>query len=272
VPQQALWILNGPLVLRQAAKLAAHPELKALPDDRARITWLYQRIYQRAPVEGEVAMILAWLGGRDPADYQPRLAGVWEIRHAPDTGGPLTEVLPFPLFADGVWKTGPDPATAPIRWLHAGATGGHVAAGHALVLRWRALGAGEARMAGTIRRTQQGGAALAWTLAPAHSESQAGSPLAPDGSASLEGPWISVKAGDTLDFILRAPHGDSFGGVGWDLHIEGRETPTAPVAEISNLRSQFPTGNGPPSLPPPADPWADLVQMLWAANEFHFID
>jgi hypothetical protein len=81
-----------------------------------------------------------------------------------------------------------------------------------------------------------------------------------------------VKPGDPLDFILRAPNGESFGGVAWDLRVEGRETPTATPAEIGNLRTQFPTSDTPPPLPPAADPWADLIQMLWAANEFHFID
>jgi hypothetical protein len=272
VPQQALWILNGPLILRQAAKLAANPDLKALPDDRARINWLYERLYQRAPSDAETTLIVAWLGHREPADYQPRLAGVWEIRHAPDTGGPLAEVAPFPLFADGVWKTGPDPATAPIRWLHAGPTAGHAAAGQALVLRWRALGTGEARLVGSVRRTQQGGADLVWNLASPRGESNTGSALVPAGNAGIDGPWIAVKPGDPLDFILRAPNGESFGGVAWDLRVEGRETPTATPAEIGNLRTQFPTSDTPPPSPTAADPWADLIQMLWAANEFHFID
>jgi hypothetical protein len=200
------------------------------------------------------------------------LAGAWEIRHAPDTGGPLAEVAPFPLFADGVWKTGPDPATAPIRWLHAGPTAGHAAAGQALVLRWRALGTGEARLVGSVRRTQQGGADLVWNLASPRGESNTGSALVPAGNAGIDGPWIAVKPGDPLDFILRAPNGESFGGVAWDLRVEGRETPTATPAEIGNLRTQFPTSDTPPPSPTAADPWADLIQMLWAANEFHFID
>ena len=188
------------------------------------------------------------------------------------SGGPLGDVSPFPLFADGVWKTGPDPATAPIRWLHAGPGGGHAATGHALVLRWRALGAGEARLVGTIRRTQQGGADLVWNLASPHGETNTGSSLAPAGSATIDGPWLAVKPGDALDFILRAPNGDSFGGVSWDLRVEGRESPTGTVSEVGNLRTQFPTSDSHPPLPPAANPLADLIQALWAANEFHFID
>jgi hypothetical protein len=44
------------------------------------------------------------------------------------------------------------------------------------------------------------------------------------------------------------------------------------VAEVGDFTRQFPTSNDPVPGAVAADPWADLVQMLWASNEFHFID
>ncbi|MES2658748.1 MAG: DUF1549 and DUF1553 domain-containing protein [Verrucomicrobiota bacterium] len=272
VPQQALYFLNGPLAVQQAAKVAADPELRELPDDKAKLQWIYQRIYQREPSADETRDALAWLGKVDPADYQPKLTGLWEIRHAPDTGGLPGEALPFPLFGDGVWKTGPDPATSPIRWLNAGATGGHPAAGHDLILRWRALGAGQVRMIGDIRRTGQGGATLAWNLAESGSNSFVNHPLPPDSSSNIEGEWTNVAAGDTVDFVLRAPDGDASGSVGWNLRVMGRETAADEPEEIGTLRDQFPTSDSPPPVIAAGDPWADLIQMLWASNEFNFIE
>ncbi|GAA5132064.1 DUF1549 domain-containing protein [Luteolibacter yonseiensis] len=272
VPQQALYFLNGPLVLRQAAKLAADPEFHALGDDAAKLNWLFERIYQRAPTADESRDALEWLHHVNPADYQPRLSGVWEIRHAPDTGGLPGEAQAFPIFSDGTWKTGPDAATAPIRWLNAGAGGGHPAAGHDLILRWRALGAGEVRMTGTIKRTGKGGATLAWNLAKSGSSEFISHPLAPDSEAAIEGEWAGVAAGDTVDFVLRAPEGDTVGSVGWNLRVMGREKPDGKPVEVGNLKKQFPTTDAPPAMPGAADPWADLIQMLWASNEFHFID
>ncbi len=268
VPQQALYFLNGPLILRQAAKLAEDPVFRNLFDDSARLRWIYQRIYQRDPSAEESRDALDWLAQADPAAYQPRLVGTWEIRHAPDTGGPLGELSAFPIHSDGVWKTGPHLATAPIRWLHAGAKSGHAAAGHALVLRWRSFGSGKVRMVGKIERTQEGGPALSWRV----SNSQQNHSLDPDGNAKIDGEWADVSAGDTLDFILRAPDGDSFGGVSWNLRILGRETPEEPIIEVGSLHKQFPDNHTPPSPPRAADPWADLIQMLWASNEFQFID
>lgn len=272
VPQQALWFLNGPLVMRQAEKLLSDPAFTHLTENTSRINWIYQKIHNRPPSADEANLIHDWLQNLNPDDYQPRLGGHWEVRHAVDHGGDLTDLLPFPVFSNGVWKTGPDPATAPIRWLHAGATDGHAAAGHALVLRWRATGSGKARMIGNIRRTQKGGSELMWNLAATQGAIQPHTPLAADAKARVQGPWINVKSGDTLDFILRAPKGDDFAGVAWNLRIEGCESADDKPEEISDLNRSFPTTDAPPPAPRAASPWADLVQMLWASNEFHFID
>jgi hypothetical protein len=272
VPQQALWFLNGPLVLRQAAALANHPELAMLNDTGARLEWIYQRILQRAPTPGEHEFIARWLGAIDPADYQPRLAGFWEIRHAPVLDGIAGDPRPFPLFADGVWKTGPDIATASIRWLHAGRDGGHAAAGHALILRWRAHGAGEARLVGTIRRTQRGGNALEWMIDGPGGALAGPSPLSADSSGIIDGPWVNMRAGDTLALHVTAPHGDHFGSISWDLRIDARDAANESPATISDIRESFPTTETAPSAPAHGDPWADVIQALWASNEFAFID
>jgi len=49
VPQQALFLMNSPLVVEQARHLAASPEFQACADDAAKIRFLYERIYQRPP-------------------------------------------------------------------------------------------------------------------------------------------------------------------------------------------------------------------------------
>ncbi|WP_367871520.1 DUF1549 and DUF1553 domain-containing protein [Luteolibacter sp. Populi] len=271
VPQQALYFLNGPLVLRQAAQLTASAEFRALPDDKTRVAWVYNKLFRRAPAADESASAVDFITSASPADYAPRLGGYWEVRHGPETGGPTEDLATFPLFADKVWKTGPDPATAPIRWLNVGAGGGHVSNGHVMVLRWRANGVGQVRMAGHLARGQKGGDTLAWRI-DGQGKELAGAGFPAESSTDIAGTWIDVKAGDTMDLVLRAPHGDSCGNIAWNLRIDGRESPSAPAEEIGNFNEQFPKSNDPAPGTTPADPWADLVQMLWASNEFHFVD
>ena len=271
VPQQALYFLNGPLVLRQAARLTGDPAFKGLPDDRARIHWIHRKLFRRAASDDELRLAQDWIGRVDPADYAPRPGGYWEVRHAPDEGKPSAEPSPFPIFADKVWKISPDPSTSPIRWLKVGAGGGHASARHAMVLRWRSQGAGQVRMSGRLTRGQKGGDVLAWRI-DGKGAPLAEARLAPEASVDIAGPWIDVRPGDTMDFVLRAPDGDACGYVDWTLRIEGRESESGPVTEVGDFTRQFPTSNDPVPGAAPADPWADLVQMLWASNEFHFID
>jgi hypothetical protein len=271
VPQQALYFLNGPLVLRQASRLTSDAAFKGLDDDRARVNTIYHKLFRRDATMEESAVALEWIATANPSDYAPRLGGHWEVRHGPETGAPTKDLATFPIFADKVWKTGPDPATAPIRWLNVGAGGGHVSSNHVMVLRWRANGSGQVRMTGHLKRTQRGGNTLAWRI-DGKGEPLAGASLAPESETDIAGTWIDVKAADTMDLVLRAPEGDSCGGIAWNLRIEGRESPDAPVEEVGDFTRQFPTSNEPAPGATPADPWADLVQMLWASNEFHFID
>jgi hypothetical protein len=271
VPQQALYFLNGTLVIRQAEKLAGDAVFKALPDDQAKIRWIYQKLFRRMPTPEEASAVTEWLASLDTADYAPKLGGYWEVRHAPDTGAPSGDLIPFPMFADDVWKTAADVSQAPIRWLNVGAGGGHASARHTMVLRWRATGAGQVKMTGHLKRTQQGGDILAWRI-DGKGKPLAEAKLSPEASMDIAGTWTDVNPGDTMDFVLRAPDGDSCGNVNWTLRIEGREGESRPVTEVGNFTRQFPKSNDPVPGAQPATPWADLVQMLWASNEFHFVD
>jgi hypothetical protein len=56
VPQQALFFMNSPIVIEQAKRLVAQSQFKNCKDDKARIEFLYDRIYQRLPHSEEIAL------------------------------------------------------------------------------------------------------------------------------------------------------------------------------------------------------------------------
>jgi Protein of unknown function (DUF1553)/Protein of unknown function (DUF1549)/Planctomycete cytochrome C len=56
VPQQALFLMNSPMVIEQARRLVTRPEFGRLDTDDQRIQYLYERIYQRDPAPGELAL------------------------------------------------------------------------------------------------------------------------------------------------------------------------------------------------------------------------
>ena len=61
VPTQALYLMNSPLVIEQARKLAASPELTGLGDDTQRVRWLYRRLFQRDPTPQDVQDALGFV-------------------------------------------------------------------------------------------------------------------------------------------------------------------------------------------------------------------
>jgi hypothetical protein len=272
VPQQALFFLNSPLMVRQAAKLAGDPALAALHDPGARARWIYTRVLQRQPSAAELKLVTGWVAAADPADYQPRLTGNWEILHGEDNNGVAGELRPFPVFADGVWKTGKELASAPVPFLHGGPQSAHPAPAKVLVARWRALAAGEVQLVGELSRPAKQGKPLAWEIRAADGALLQAGTLGAPASATIAHPWVRVKAGEVVDFVLRAPAGANNGSVGWNLRILGREDPRAEPVVVGHLRDEFPTPDSKPNIATPGDPWADLIQLLWASNEFNYID
>ncbi len=63
VPQQALFLMNSPMVMETARKLAAKPGFAGLKSDEQRVTALYLAIYQRWPTPDEVALGLRYVAG-----------------------------------------------------------------------------------------------------------------------------------------------------------------------------------------------------------------
>jgi len=84
VPQQALFFMNSPLVMKQATRLVGLPEFKSCKDDAARIQFLCERIYQRQPAPAETALGLEFLAETPAA----KLASIESdgVRPVADTG------------------------------------------------------------------------------------------------------------------------------------------------------------------------------------------
>ncbi len=72
VPQQALFLMNSPLVIEQARKLVENAAFESLPTDEARIRQLYNRIYQREPTVTELKLGQAFIAASPaPEPLQP---------------------------------------------------------------------------------------------------------------------------------------------------------------------------------------------------------
>ena len=73
VPQQALYLMNSPIVIELAKRLVARPEFVDSADDTGRLDYLYERIYQRPPDPEETALGLEFVN-QTPLRDDPGLA------------------------------------------------------------------------------------------------------------------------------------------------------------------------------------------------------
>ncbi len=63
VPQQALWLMNGPFLGEQAERLLARPDVAELDDPPARIERLYRILFGRSPADAEIDAARRFLRG-----------------------------------------------------------------------------------------------------------------------------------------------------------------------------------------------------------------
>lgn len=60
-PQQALFMMNSPFMIEQAQHLAKRQEMRDLPDDTARVRFVYRKVLGRTPAAEEIALALRFL-------------------------------------------------------------------------------------------------------------------------------------------------------------------------------------------------------------------
>jgi mono/diheme cytochrome c family protein len=91
VPQQALYLMNSPLVVEQARHLVERPDVKACRTDEDRIRRLYAILYQRPPRPEELQLGLEFVA--DAATPEDRPTPARPVAAAP--GGRPDKVIPF---------------------------------------------------------------------------------------------------------------------------------------------------------------------------------
>jgi hypothetical protein len=72
VPQQALFMMNGPFVVEQVKNLLARPEVAGKTSPEAKLRELYRLVYQRAPSAAELELAKDYLA-KALAEEEPNL-------------------------------------------------------------------------------------------------------------------------------------------------------------------------------------------------------
>ena len=117
VPQQALFLMNNPLVIEQARRIVERKDFTKLEDDERRVEYLYSLLYQRLPSPQEIQLGLAFFEEAPakttalPAAPAPVVAQTPAVKVAAAKGK-----LPLPQAAP---RFTPRPLTAWAEYAHA---------------------------------------------------------------------------------------------------------------------------------------------------------
>ena len=277
VPQQALFLLNGPFTIEQARALAARAG-DGPPAERVRA--LYRAAFAREPSERELALGIEYAGARDEPPAEPReLPWRYGFGSVDEETGRVKGFTPLPHFTGSAWQGGPGLPDAALGWVTIDARGGHVGNDleHMAIRRFVAPREMTVSVSGRLahERTEgdgirarvissRAGTIATWTLHHGEVEATAGA--------------FAVEAGEAIDFAVDC--GDA-GNITWDQFVWApvvREAPAPGEAGAGAARggalleewSASADFAGPSK--PPLSTWERYAQALLLTNELLFLD
>ncbi|MEK6236850.1 MAG: DUF1553 domain-containing protein, partial [Planctomycetales bacterium] len=272
VPQQALFFLNHPFLLARAQSLAKRTKVSPNGSDEDRVRRMYQAAYQRNPTAGQLATALEYVRFALPEtpDAKPSRAADWKYGFGAynEQTKRVEGFTSLPYFNGRAWQGGPKWPDAKLGWVMLSAEGGHAGndRAHAAIRRFTAPRDMTVRVESALIHEAKPGDGVRGFLVSSRSgllksaaTHQAQEPFNIDS--------LSLKAGDTLDFVVDLRDNLNHEEYLWQATI----TETSPRADKPpsdwNSRRDFAGTRS-----SEASPWEQLAQALLAANEFLFVD
>ncbi len=258
VPQQALFSLNNPFVIKQASRLLQRPGVSAAKDPAEKVRQLYRAALSRNPDAVELKAALAFTS----ATFTGQTAGDWEYGFGGwDEAAKKINWTPFPSFTENRWSASakvPDPTHG---WVMLSGGGGHPGHDntHAAILRWTAPEPAALKLKGRIARAAEAGNGVRLRLA---TDRQG---LLKEWDAPAKGKVdtaadFTLAEGETVSFIIDAKDDENSDGFLYDPVLTNAKT-GSPVAHASQDFAG-----------PALDPWTAFAQVLLCGNEFMFVD
>jgi mono/diheme cytochrome c family protein len=278
VPQQALFLMNSPLILEQAKGLTARVQTES--DSTQRIRQLYRLALARDPAADELALATRFV---QPAEPVKRLAGPtspWQFGtgHYDATTERLQDFKPLGRYTGKFWQASVIMPDSEFQYLQLTSSGGHPGGNdaQAAVRRWVAPERGLVSIRAQLEHSsEQGNGIQAWLVSSRTGE--LGTWIVKHGEAITNFERVVVERGETLDFVV-APRGEhSYDSFLW--------APTIKLSELDDLGEVKPNGGGQWDAAadfaaasahapqrPALDRWIQLAQVLLLSNEFVFVD
>jgi len=265
VPQQALFLLNSPFVMEQAAHLT-EPLAEESPQEKVR--QLYRRILAREPSSAEIELAVNYLAAA-PTTQEPLMETYWQYGYGEvdPEAGTLNSFTPLPRFTGQAWQGGDKLPDDKLGWATLNATGGHVGNDlkHAVIRRWTATSDGTVTIHGKLKHPAKEGDGVRGRILIG-GQQQAGPWEIHKGETPTPVETFPIKTGETVDFVTDLKGNNSHDSFEWKVTVVFTAAENEQKRRFDADR-QF---RGP--APEPLKPWAQFAQVLLLSNEFQFVD
>jgi hypothetical protein len=276
VPQQALFMMNSPLVIEQARNTVQRGDLKSLPTDADRVKMLYRLIYSRPPTDTELKLALFYLATEMSAPKGP-LPGQppWEygLGHVDARTGRIGAFWPL-LYSPQArfYQASQRIPDGRAGYFHLSANGGHpgLMLTQSAIRRWTAMDDMLVSIEGTLAHTGQNSDGVQGQII----YSGAGSlvrGVALRNEVTLAVPRLMVKAGETIDFVVDCRAGGVNDTFTWSpviKELDAKQNPPAATGKQWSAQRDFAA----PARGQRLYPWEKLAQVLLETNELTFVN
>jgi hypothetical protein len=268
VPQQALFMINSPFVLKRARNFVKRPEVAGAPDSREKITALYETALQRKPSGDEIKLAEDFVESQKDAALPEPPIEVWKYGYggiSPDSLK-VSGFTPLPHFTGKEWQGGDKLPDAQLGWVMLTEAGGHPgeSSGYAAVRRWTAPEDCTVTISGTLDHPAEAGNGVRGYIISSRAGALGFWPVY-HAKREMSIPKLEVKKGDTIDFVVDS-HGDlNSDSFNWVPVVKS----LSPDASVWDAKKDF---SGPKEPFAPLTPWEKLAQVLLMSNELAFVD
>ena len=266
VPQQALFMMNSPLVVEQARNLTLRSDFKAQTRAEDRVKLLYKLIYQRAPSELEAKLALEYIRGEYGVTIAQPGAQAWEYGYGEfdQKANRVEGFVQLTTFNGRAWVLG-NRMNARIGNPSLNAKGGSPGNGapHSAIRRWTARRDGFISIDGAFagQSKNPGDSVRGWIVSSGTGLLGTYNPQATLMATKL--PRVLVKRGDTIDFVVVGK-----GAFTWSPTVRMTEgVKPGEVAEWNSEKDFSGTVAG-----KQMEAWEKFAQVLLETNEMTFVN
>ncbi|WP_063816400.1 PSD1 and planctomycete cytochrome C domain-containing protein [Pedosphaera parvula] len=271
VPQQALFMMNSPLVIEQARNVIRRVDVKSQPGAEARVKTLYELIYQREPTEIETRLAMEYLRSDATTEWQTNAAAAWAYGYGEyDASMHRTKLfIPMTTYAGRSWQPDSKNADARLKGMNLTPDGGMPGKLFAVIRRWTCPRDGFISIDGILNHPAKDGDGVQGRIVSSRL-GEIGTFVAFKSQVPVRLPRLNVKRGDVIDFIVECrenPRNDAFK---WAPII--KMEPTTTMAKDCVMEWNAAKNFSGDMQAKHLGTWDKFAQVLLETNELTFIN